>query len=142
MAGKVDSLGKAFGAVVALGILLIWLTVTEREREADLNLVREVNPVMAANEAFLRGERAFYLTWHIIRNHKDKAGDWRAPGETDIPADVLTRHPDRLRIERSWHIDLAPDAERFSLEARRWAATYNRRLAELITRLAPGPAAL
>src|SRR5690606_39982988 len=97
MAGRVDSLGKAFGAVVALGIRLIWLTVTEREREADLNLVREVNPVMAANEAFLRGERAFYLTWHIIRNHKDKAGDWRAPGETDIPADRSEEHTSELQ---------------------------------------------
>lgn len=134
---NIDALGKAFGAVVAFIILLVWVTLSEREREAELQLVDKAHPVTSANEAFVRGERAFYLTWHLIPNDRDKAGEWRLPGEKEIPADLLARYPDRLRIERSWHLGLAPDAERFSRDANRWALAYNRRLAELITRLEP-----
>lgn len=133
MAGKVDALGKAFGALVALAILLVWLTQTERRREADWQLVHKADPRDMATGDFLRGEHVFYETWHIAAFGAHESGEWRVTGAGSIPAEVLAAHPDRLRIERSWHLELSPDAELFATLATRWASAYNQRMAELIT---------
>jgi|GEM_PF-2801381 hypothetical protein len=141
MSNRVDALGKAFGGVFAVLVLVIWLVGSEREREAELHLVHDRDPHHVAKEDFLGGGRAFYLCWQIDRITKDRVeGDWRVEGAADIPAAILLRYPERRRLERSWHIDLSEDAARFSREARVWAANYNRRLALLIREFERDPA--
>jgi hypothetical protein len=128
----VAELGKAFGGVVAVLGLVAFLAVSDREREAELRMVYDEEPRAFATSRFLAGERVFYECWRITtRSSKEITGAWFVPGEARIPVEILARHPERRRLERSWHIDLSEDSARFSREAWGWAERYNLRLAEL-----------
>lgn len=142
MSNTVSELGKAFGGVVAVLALVVWLSISERERETELRMVHDEDPRALASSRFLAGERVFYECWRIIRGSAEKVeGDWVVPGEAQIPAEVLIRFPERRRIERSWHIDLSEGSARFSREAWLWAERYNVRLAELVATFERDPAA-
>ncbi len=142
MSNTVTELGKAFGGVIAVLALVVWLSISERERETELRMVYDEEPRALASSRFLAGERTFYECWRITRSSADKVvGDWVVPGEAQISTAVLIRFPERRRIERSWHIELSEDSARFSREAWRWAERYNLRLAELVATLDRDPAA-